>query len=327
MRTRTNCAGSGECADIEVQSTLGLRRRLGDRRVTVTDKTPYDAVNNKNDCNGNGGYRRRRRRPGLQQQRHPGRHGQARPPINEPTGEIAVLDQDRAGSPVYKGNFPYSSLYDSPGSLFVQINGTANPVVTALYDDRNDGTGVALQERARRPSSRDSSRANCTIVLDGVAASTSRATTSHLAAGSPGDNDGFADRRRDDRLHGHAHQQERRSTSTTSWRRSRRPTPTRSSASAKPIVSAGSAGSTTPTFTTPPFRFKVKGTVDRARDVERSSSRRTFSAHAPLQQVRRDHARDRRSRSTSISTPRAAARSSARSSRTSRAPASASSRS
>ena len=71
-----NCAGSGECATLDAASTLTYEGS-SIISLTVTEKTPYDAVNNKNDCNGNGALLRRHRRPGLQQQRHARRHRQA----------------------------------------------------------------------------------------------------------------------------------------------------------------------------------------------------------------------------------------------------------
>src|SRR6187455_3605680 len=49
----TTCAG--ECADLEVKSTLSYEP-TGFVELTVTDKSPYDPVNPQNDCNGNGSY-------------------------------------------------------------------------------------------------------------------------------------------------------------------------------------------------------------------------------------------------------------------------------
>jgi hypothetical protein len=63
----------------------------------------------------------------------------------ETVPEIAILDETSAGSHVYKANFPYSTLYNSPGSLFVLQSGTSLPVVTARYADRDDGTGLSCK--------------------------------------------------------------------------------------------------------------------------------------------------------------------------------------
>ena len=63
----------------------------------------------------------------------------------ETVPEIAILDETSAGSHVYKTNFPYSTLYNSPGSLFVLQSGTALPVVTARYADRDDGSGFSCK--------------------------------------------------------------------------------------------------------------------------------------------------------------------------------------
>ena len=103
-------------------------------------------MNNKNDCNGDGDYV-----DGTDDQ-DCNDNGKLDVTVKmtsdaEVAGEIAILDQISPGSPVYKTNFPYSTLYNSPGSLFVVQSGTSAPVVTALYNDRNDGTGIALQER------------------------------------------------------------------------------------------------------------------------------------------------------------------------------------
>jgi len=278
----TLCAGSGECADIEIQSTLDYDAS-SIVTITVTDKTPYDAVNNKNDCNGNGSF---------------GDVGDDQDcnnnsvldvtvkliSINEPAGEIAVLDQvgrcSNNGSltctaatedaicgigptcnptPEYKGNFPYSSTYNSPGTLYVQVNGTANPVVTALYDDRNDGTGSRCKN-ALEIEQQGSLRANCTIILTGGRINF-KGYNVILAAGSPGDNDSFADPGEtidftvtlinksgvdiDDIVATLA-------TNDTD----------KIECISKPIVLAGSALNNA-VFTTPPFRFKVKDTVSR----------------------------------------------------------------
>ena len=145
----TNCVGSGECATLETASTVSYE---GNSVVslTVTDKTPYDAVNNKNDCNGDGDY------IDVTDDQDCNDNGKLDVTVKvtsdaETTGEIAVLDQVSPGSPVYKTNFPYSTLYNSPGTLFVVQSGTSAPVVTAIYNDRNDGTGSACKN-SQEPS-------------------------------------------------------------------------------------------------------------------------------------------------------------------------------
>jgi hypothetical protein len=135
------CAGSGECATLDTASTLSYE---GNSVVslTLTDRTPYDNLNpNKNDCNGDGDYL------DVTDDNDCNDNGKLDVVVKltsdaEVAGEIAVLDQVSPGSAVYKTNFPYSMLYNSPGSLFVVQSGTAAPVVTALYFDRNDGSGV-----------------------------------------------------------------------------------------------------------------------------------------------------------------------------------------
>jgi hypothetical protein len=134
----TACAG--ECADLEVRSTLEYTPS-GLIELTVTDKSPYDPVNPKNDCNGNGSYL------DAVDDQDCNDNGTTDvvvkvTSLSEVAGEIAVLDRIAPGSPVYRGRIPFTVLYDSPGSVFVQASGTANPEVTASYEDRDDGTGA-----------------------------------------------------------------------------------------------------------------------------------------------------------------------------------------
>jgi hypothetical protein len=134
-----DCAGSGECAVLETASAVSFE---GNAIVslTVTDKTPYDAVNPKNDCNGDGDY------SDAGDDQDCNDNGVLDVTVKltstaEVAGEIAVLDQTTPGSAVYKTNFPYSTFYDSPGTLFIQQIGSQPPQITARYEDRNDGTG------------------------------------------------------------------------------------------------------------------------------------------------------------------------------------------
>jgi hypothetical protein len=254
----TLCAGSGECADIEVNSTLGYDA-ASLVTITVTDKTPYDAVKNKNDCNSNGSY------GDAGDDQDCNNNGALDVTVkltslDEPLGETAILDQVSPGSPVYRGNFPYSSTYDSPGSLFVQLSGTANPVVTANYEDRNDGTGSRCKN-ALEPEQQGNLRANTTVILTGGRINF-KGYNILLAAGSPGDDDSFADPGEtidftltlinksgldlDDVVVSLV-------TGDTD----------KIECISKPVVLVGSALNNA-TFTTPAFRFKVKETVSRA---------------------------------------------------------------
>src|SRR5262249_35487164 len=126
--------------------------------------------------------------------------------------------------------------------------------------DRNDGTGSRCKN-ALSPEQQGSLRANCTINLTGGRINF-KGYNVQLAAGSPGDNDGFADPGEtidftvtlinksgvdlDDIVATLA-------TADTD----------KIECISKPIVSVGSALNNA-TFTTPPFRFKVKETVNRA---------------------------------------------------------------
>src|SRR6185503_8863814 len=95
-----DCAGSGECATLESASSVSFE---GNSVVslTVTDKTPYDPVNNKNDCNGNGSYL------DAGDDQDCNNNGALDVTVKltsdaEIAGEIAILDQTAPGSAVYK---------------------------------------------------------------------------------------------------------------------------------------------------------------------------------------------------------------------------------
>ena len=181
----------------------------------MTDRTPYDPVNNENDCNGNGSFT-----DGVDDQ-DCNNNGTLDVTVKltsdaELAGEIAVLDAISPGSAVYKGNFPYSTLYNSPGSLFVVQSGTSLPIVTATYNDRNDGTGSPCKN-ALEPTVQGLIQANTTVaattgvvgvssytvVLSNVCSGLTTkpcATNADCTGGEgtcsvlgPGDNDGFAD--------------------------------------------------------------------------------------------------------------------------------------
>jgi hypothetical protein len=183
----TVCAG--ECADLEAKSTLAYDA-TGFVELTVTDKTPYDALNPKNDCNGNGSY------ADAVDDQDCNNNGTTDvvvklTSLEEVTGELAVLDRTAPTSPLYRGRLPYSALSNSPGSIFVQVNGTQNPEVTATYEDRNDGTGARCAN-ALEPSQRGFLLARTTIVVS-AGRIDFRGFNVTLAPGSPGDNDGFVD--------------------------------------------------------------------------------------------------------------------------------------
>jgi len=165
----TNCSGAGECATVETASGLSYDGNAV-VSLTVTDRTPYDPVNNKNNCNGdsvcslllsksckvdtdctggnNGTCIQDYSDAGDDQDCN--NNGKLDVTVKltsdaEIEGEIAVLDQVAPLSPLYKANFPYSTLFNSAGTLFVVQSGTAAPIVTALYADRNDGTGSSCK--------------------------------------------------------------------------------------------------------------------------------------------------------------------------------------
>jgi hypothetical protein len=186
-----DCAGNGECADIEVKSTLSYES-TSLIEITVIDKSPYDAVNPKNDCNGDGDYL------DVVDDQDCNDNGTLDVTVKvfsdaEIAGEIAVLDRVQPGGPTYKGRIPYSVIYDSPGTVFVQLIGTANAVITAQYDDRNDGTGVRCKN-ALDPSQVGLLTATTTFAVTGGHIDL-KGYSIRLAGIAPtnGDNDGFAD--------------------------------------------------------------------------------------------------------------------------------------
>ncbi len=166
------CAGSGECATLDAASGV-LYDGNAVVNLTVVDRTPYEPAHNLNDCNGDGDY--------IDAANHCWNFsknsgsdapcatvGANCPTVGEicyapdsqdcnangkldvtvkltsdaeVTGELAVLDQVSPGSAVYKAAFPYSTLYNSPGTLFVVQSGTSPATVVARYKDRDDGTG------------------------------------------------------------------------------------------------------------------------------------------------------------------------------------------
>jgi hypothetical protein len=186
-----DCAALGECADIEVRSTLSYDANSL-IEITVTDKTPYDPVNNKNDCNGDGDY------VDVTDDQDCNNNGALDVTVKltsdaEIAGEIAYLDQVSPGSPVYKGRFPYSSTYNSPGTLFVQTSGTANPAILVRYEDRNDGTGSRCKNALDATQQGFLTATTTVTITAGRIDFKSYSLTLVGTAGTNGDNDGFAD--------------------------------------------------------------------------------------------------------------------------------------
>ena len=214
LDSHTCSNANGECATLDSASTLAYE---GNSVVSLTliDKTPYDATNPKNDCNNNGSY------GDAGDDTDCNNNGAADVTVlmtsaAETVPEVAVLDETSPGSHVYKANFPYSTLYNSPGTLFVLQSGTSLPIVTARYVDRNDGTGSSCKNAI------DPLVAGTIISTTTVAATSGLITLNSYAVGlskvcsvlttktcltngdcvggegtctgiSPGDDDGFAD--------------------------------------------------------------------------------------------------------------------------------------
>ena len=181
--SHTHCASGGVCANLETSTGVSFEGNSV-VNLTLTDATPYDATNPKNDCNGDGDYTDAAKHcwnlagntgsnaacttVGSSCAGLPGAlageycyapdstdcndNGKLDIVVKlttdtpgETTGELAVLDQVSPGSSVYKASFPYSTFYDSPGTLFVVQSGTQPPNIRAIYIDRNDGTGSSCK--------------------------------------------------------------------------------------------------------------------------------------------------------------------------------------
>ena len=99
------CAGSGECADIEVRSTLVVRCELA-RGSHGHGQDPVRRRQQQERLQRQRRLHRPRRRSGLRQQRYAGRHGASLTSDAEVAGEIAVLDQIVAGEPGLQGPLP-----------------------------------------------------------------------------------------------------------------------------------------------------------------------------------------------------------------------------
>jgi len=201
----THCT-TGECADLEISSTISYDANSF-VEVGVTDRTTY-GVDNVNDCNGNGSFA-----DGGIDDTDCNNNGIVDvtvllTSVAEPTGEIAVLDRISycstepgrecitgatcasgicTATDRYDTSFPYSSGYNSPGSLYIQKSGVDNPIITARYDDLDDGTGVKCKNFID-PGTQGQLFAQTTVAL-----SSGRVALKSFRMTDNGDNDGFAD--------------------------------------------------------------------------------------------------------------------------------------
>jgi len=173
----TDCATGGECAVVDVISNNTFE---GSTLVTITvlEKSP-DAANDcdrdgtpdgTNDCDGDG------------------------------TPDVVVLASSNteflgeifyANATVnpneYKVDVPISAKYDSPGVLFVAQQGTDPAVVTATYDDNDDGTGTICQNDVD-PAAWGRVQATTTVFLN-----TGNIVIIATLLSDNGDDDGYAD--------------------------------------------------------------------------------------------------------------------------------------
>ena len=239
------CAGSGECADVEVKSTLSYDANAL-VEVTVTDKTPYDNVHgrctsanltcsnnaqctgfgtcdnigtafNKNNCNGDSVCSKNPAKSCTQDSNCLASEGtctgdytdadddqdcdnDGTPDVvakltsdAEVAGELAVLDQTSPGAVTYRARFPYSFIYNSPGTLYLSLSGTSAPAITATYEDRNDGTGSRC---LNSPDPMRQGFISADTIINVTAGHIDLKTYDLILVGAAptnGDNDGFAD--------------------------------------------------------------------------------------------------------------------------------------
>ncbi len=141
--TTTNCAG-GSCSTLDVATTQSYNT-LGRLDITVTDTSPGNPAGGNNDCDHNGVYID----AGVDSTDCDGDgrrdvyvHATS---LADPAGEWVVLNETTSGSRVFRANLPVSSAYKSPGTLFVQSDGSTQLVVALTYADPDDGTGHPCQ--------------------------------------------------------------------------------------------------------------------------------------------------------------------------------------
>jgi len=143
--TTTNCAAGGACATIDVATTQSYDA-VGKLAITVTDASPGVPTLRYNDCDHDGAYDE----VGVDSLDCDG--DGARDVFvkawsdAEPTGEWAILDETAAGSFVFRGGLPVSSVFDSPGTLYVRREGVSQPIISLQYMDPDDGAGHPCQQ-------------------------------------------------------------------------------------------------------------------------------------------------------------------------------------
>jgi hypothetical protein len=187
--THTHCAG-GQCADIEMKQTRGYDAN-GLLQITVTDTSPYGtpAVN---DCNSNGVFTD----AGDDQDCDNDGARDVTVQVSsaeEFPGEVFFLNETAPSSGIWKGTVPYSTTYNSPGTIFGAQSGTVDPIFTATYTDLNDGTGSPCK------NSLDPAKSGQVLATTRVTVTAGKMTFAgydiHLVGtpGVNGDDDGFAD--------------------------------------------------------------------------------------------------------------------------------------
>jgi len=127
------CGSGGECAVISLQSA-NFFESSALLEITLLEKSP-SAVN---DCDLDGDT------DGPGDAADCDSDGTNDLPVkvtSEAEIEGEIVYADHVGGYLYRAELPLSSLYDSPGVLFVQPYGLDNPTVCAVYQDGDDGSG------------------------------------------------------------------------------------------------------------------------------------------------------------------------------------------
>ena len=185
----TSCA-SGVCATLTVAVT-NMFEGSGVVTVTVLDASPWDAVNVKNDCNGDGDF------ADAADDQDCDNNGTLDVTIKafsdgEPLGEIIALNRTTVGGSQWTGEVPFSSRHRRPRR--------ALPVRSGVDPRRStSATRTERRHRQRCKNDADPSRwgfldTNTTVSVD-AARVIVKATRISNAVGN-GDSDGFADRTR-----------------------------------------------------------------------------------------------------------------------------------
>ncbi len=154
-----DCSINGSCATISVDSSA-IYDSHALVSITVIDSSPYGPFG-VNDCDDDGAF--------VGPADDTDCDDDAVPDVlvrvvsdAEPEGEILVLNQDPSSTLVYRATIPISTKHDVDGTVFVQMDGTNEAAIGALYEDLDDGTGSPCPN-SLQPSLEGHVRATATV--------------------------------------------------------------------------------------------------------------------------------------------------------------------